>query len=167
MIYPYRTSRRQTAVANLQTPSLTQAITFSVLDAWGYDGFKAHTETVSRFYRGKRDVFERAMHRHLNGLAEWSTPEAGMFFWCAFYSPSPSLLRRLGVISEISGHTGSSSCLPLMARKAATPRASSGPRRTSVACSRCRGQYSCLAVGRQRTYARASVCWGKRRSRRL
>ncbi|KAI0733586.1 PLP-dependent transferase [Fomitopsis betulina] len=70
-----------TAVANLHTSSLTQAIAFSVLDAWGYDGFKAHTETVSRFYREKRDVFERAMHRHLTGLAEWSTPEAGMFFW--------------------------------------------------------------------------------------
>ncbi|KZT67413.1 PLP-dependent transferase [Daedalea quercina L-15889] len=70
-----------TAVANLQTPSLTQAIAFSLLDAWGYDGFKAHTETVSRFYREKRDVFEGAMRRHLTGLAEWTAPEAGMFFW--------------------------------------------------------------------------------------
>ncbi|OSX57661.1 hypothetical protein POSPLADRAFT_1155669 [Postia placenta MAD-698-R-SB12] len=70
-----------TAVANLQTSSLTQAITYSLLDAWGYSGFKAHTETVSRFYREKRDVFEGALRRHLEGLAEWSTPEAGMFFW--------------------------------------------------------------------------------------
>ncbi|THH16877.1 hypothetical protein EW146_g3850 [Bondarzewia mesenterica] len=29
----------------------------------------------------KRDVFEAAMRRHLDGLAEWSTPHAGMFFW--------------------------------------------------------------------------------------
>lgn len=70
-----------TAVANLQTSSLTQAITYSLLDAWGYSGFKAHTETVSRFYREKRDVFEGALRRHLEGLAEWSPPEAGMFFW--------------------------------------------------------------------------------------
>ncbi|KAH9928351.1 pyridoxal phosphate-dependent transferase [Fomitopsis serialis] len=56
---------RMTAVANLQTSSLTQAIAFSLLDAWGYDGFKTHTEAVSRFYREK----------------QWSTPEAGMFFW--------------------------------------------------------------------------------------
>ena len=26
------------------------------------------------------------MKRHLGGLAEWTTPEAGMFFWCASYS---------------------------------------------------------------------------------
>ena len=36
---------------------------------------------MSRFYREKRDVFEGAMRRHLAGLAEWDTPEAGMFFW--------------------------------------------------------------------------------------
>ncbi|TFY81319.1 hypothetical protein EWM64_g2700 [Hericium alpestre] len=70
-----------TASANLQTSSLTQAITFAVLDSWGYDGFKTHTNIVSEFYCQKRDVFEAAMQRHLDGLAEWSTPEAGMFFW--------------------------------------------------------------------------------------
>ncbi|KAF8895975.1 pyridoxal phosphate-dependent transferase [Infundibulicybe gibba] len=36
---------------------------------------------VAAFYREKRDVFERAMIKHLSGLAEWSRPEAGMFFW--------------------------------------------------------------------------------------
>lgn len=71
----------QTAVANLQTSSLTQAITFALLDSWGYDNFKAHTHTVSQFYKGKRDVFERLMKKHLDGLAQWDTPEAGMFFW--------------------------------------------------------------------------------------
>ncbi|OBZ66192.1 hypothetical protein A0H81_13800 [Grifola frondosa] len=70
-----------TAIASLQTPSLTQTITFALLNEWGYDGFKAHTEAVSQFYREKRDVFEGAMKKHLAGLAEWNTPEAGMFFW--------------------------------------------------------------------------------------
>lgn len=37
--------------------------------------------TVSNFYRQKRDVFERALNTHLDGLAEWVTPEAGMFVW--------------------------------------------------------------------------------------
>ncbi|KAJ2966423.1 hypothetical protein NUW54_g13811 [Trametes sanguinea] len=68
-----------TAVANLQTSSLTQAITFALLDAWGYDNFKTHTHAVSQFYKGKRDVFERFMRKYLDGLAEWDTPEAGMF----------------------------------------------------------------------------------------
>lgn len=85
--------RRQTAIASLQTLSLTQTITFSILNTWGYDGFKTHTESVSQFYREKRDVFETAMRKHLDGLAEWSTPEAGMFFWCVLIHLSqPALL---------------------------------------------------------------------------
>lgn len=72
---------RHTATANLQVSSLTQAITFTLLDSWGYDGFIKHTENVANFYREKRDVFEAAMKKHLSGLAEWNTPEAGMFFW--------------------------------------------------------------------------------------
>jgi tryptophan aminotransferase len=36
---------------------------------------------VSQFYREKRDVFEKVLHKHLEGLAEWSSPEAGMFIW--------------------------------------------------------------------------------------
>ncbi|TFK27485.1 PLP-dependent transferase [Coprinopsis marcescibilis] len=70
-----------TATSNLQTSSLTQSIIYTLLNAWGYDGFKAHTDAVAGFYREKRDIFERAMVKHLTGLAEWSTPEAGMFFW--------------------------------------------------------------------------------------
>ncbi|KAI0695366.1 PLP-dependent transferase [Cytidiella melzeri] len=70
-----------TGTSLLQTSSLTQSITFSILNAWGYDGFKTHTHAVSQFYREKRDVFETAMRKHLAGLAEWTSPEAGMFFW--------------------------------------------------------------------------------------
>ncbi|RDB28693.1 Aminotransferase tdiD [Hypsizygus marmoreus] len=72
---------RHTATSNLQVPTLTQAIVFKLLDSWGYEGFHTHTRNVSAFYRRKRDVFERAMVTHLSGLAEWSTPQAGMFFW--------------------------------------------------------------------------------------
>lgn len=52
-----------------------------LLDSWGYDVFKAHTEQVSEFYRKKRDVFQTAMEKYLDGYAEWVKPEAGMFFW--------------------------------------------------------------------------------------
>lgn len=66
---------------NLQASSFSQMIALKVLSAWGYDGFTAHTARVAQFYREKRDVFEAAMQRHLAGLAEWTSPEAGMFFW--------------------------------------------------------------------------------------
>src|ERR1700691_5311032 len=84
----------QTATANLQACSISQVITLKLLTSWGYDGFFAHPHTVSQFYRKKRDVFERALHKHLQGLAEWSTPEAGMFVWYAVLD-SPSLSSSL------------------------------------------------------------------------
>lgn len=70
-----------TTSANLQTSSTTQAIAVALLDYYGYDGFQKHAERVSQFYRDKRDVFEAAMKKHLDGLAEWSTPVSGMFLW--------------------------------------------------------------------------------------
>ena len=71
----------QTAIANLHACGISQAITLKLLTSWGYDGFLQHTRTVSEFYRQKRDVFEKVLHKHLEGLAEWSSPEAGMFVW--------------------------------------------------------------------------------------
>lgn len=58
-----------------------QAITLALVEKWGYDGFFTHTEVVAEFYREKRDTFEKALQTHLGDLAEWKTPEAGMFFW--------------------------------------------------------------------------------------
>ncbi|KZT01535.1 PLP-dependent transferase [Laetiporus sulphureus 93-53] len=68
-------------MVNLQPSSFSQVLAHKVLSSWGYAGFSAHTARVAEFYRAKRDVFEAAMQRHLAGLAEWCTPEAGMFFW--------------------------------------------------------------------------------------
>ncbi|KII84441.1 hypothetical protein PLICRDRAFT_118253, partial [Plicaturopsis crispa FD-325 SS-3] len=79
---------QHTATSNLQTSSLTQVITLTLLKSWGYDGFAAHTSKVAQFYRARRDVFESALQRHIKGLAEWSTPEAGMFFWFKLLVPS-------------------------------------------------------------------------------
>ncbi|PCH42123.1 PLP-dependent transferase [Wolfiporia cocos MD-104 SS10] len=75
---------------NLQPSSLSQAVAYKVLSTWGYDGFQAHIARVAEFYRAKRDAFEAAMQRHLAGLAEWSTPEAGMFFWFKLLLSDPS-----------------------------------------------------------------------------
>jgi tryptophan aminotransferase len=71
----------QTAVANLQSSSFSQAIILTLLRSWGRQGFLTHVQNVAAFYRAKRDVFEAAMRRHLHDIAEWNTPEAGMFFW--------------------------------------------------------------------------------------
>ncbi|KAF9533943.1 pyridoxal phosphate-dependent transferase [Crepidotus variabilis] len=76
-----------TATSNLQTSSFTQAVVVKLLTHWGYEGFHAHTEKVSAFYKEKRDVFETAMKKHLGGLAEWTTPVSGLFFWFKLILP--------------------------------------------------------------------------------
>ena len=75
----------QTQTSNLQVSSLTQVIAHKILESWGYEGFKVHTERVSEFYREKRDVFQAGMLRYLSGYAEWVKPEAGMFFWYVYF----------------------------------------------------------------------------------
>jgi len=70
-----------TQFANLQGSSLVQAITLALVEKWGYEGFLTHTGAVAAFYGEKSDTFEKALQTHLGDLAEWRTPEAGMFFW--------------------------------------------------------------------------------------
>ncbi|KAJ3985983.1 PLP-dependent transferase [Lentinula detonsa] len=91
-----------TANANLQVSSLTQLIAFRLLDSWGYDKFFAHTKNVSAFYAQKRDIFERELKKWLGGgvpeegesdegrLADWVSPEAGMFFWFKLLVDTPN-----------------------------------------------------------------------------
>ncbi|OBZ66161.1 Kynurenine/alpha-aminoadipate aminotransferase, mitochondrial [Grifola frondosa] len=67
--------------ANLQGPTFSQLLAVRLLQTWGHAGFQTHTARVAQFYRAKRDVFERLLRTHLAGLVEWTTPEAGMFFW--------------------------------------------------------------------------------------
>ncbi|KZV94690.1 PLP-dependent transferase [Exidia glandulosa HHB12029] len=82
-----RAMNLHTASANLQANSTTQVIAHAVLSKWGIKGLQAHTSGVSTFYRAKRDVFQKAMERHLTGLARWSVPQAGMFFWFELVLP--------------------------------------------------------------------------------
>jgi len=40
-----------------------------------------HAQNVAQFYCDRRDILLSAANVHLNGLAEWVVPEAGMFLW--------------------------------------------------------------------------------------
>jgi len=82
-----------TEISNLQTSTLTQAIVHKLLVQWGIEGFLRHTEKVAAFYRRKRDVFESAMKKHLSGVAEWSPPQAGMFYWFKISDDSEAFVR--------------------------------------------------------------------------
>ncbi|KAL0576846.1 hypothetical protein V5O48_005143 [Marasmius crinis-equi] len=85
--------RVQTASINLQTPTLTQMITYALLSSpsWGLEGFLLHASQVAAFYKRKCDIFETYMQRYLGtgsdvqgaSLAKWEKPKAGMFYWQA------------------------------------------------------------------------------------
>lgn len=70
-----------TSNTNLQPSSTTQAIVIALLQHWGHDEFMQHTQRVAMFYKEKRDMFELAARKHLDGLASWVTPDCGMFLY--------------------------------------------------------------------------------------
>jgi DNA-binding transcriptional MocR family regulator len=65
----------------MQPSSTSQIIALSLLRHWGISGFLTHAEQVAAFYLEKREMFERALRKHMVGLAEWTIPNSGMFFW--------------------------------------------------------------------------------------
>ncbi|KAJ7096913.1 pyridoxal phosphate-dependent transferase [Mycena epipterygia] len=70
-----------TSNMNLQPATLTQVMAYTLLARWGPEGFLAHCAGVAAFYRRRRDAFEGVARKHLEGLAEWTTPVAGMFLY--------------------------------------------------------------------------------------
>eukprot|EP00808_Paulinella_micropora_P010892 g51762.t1 len=74
----------------LHSSGVSQALLSCLLDHWaktagdGKDckaGFEQHVGQVSDFYRARRDFFCDRAAKHLEGLAEFSRPSAGMFVW--------------------------------------------------------------------------------------
>ncbi|KAF9092704.1 hypothetical protein BGX27_001752 [Mortierella sp. AM989] len=70
-----------TQTSNLQPSSIAQAITFTLVESWGHQGFYEHTLKVALFYKERCQMFCQFARKHLTGLAEWSEPDAGMFIW--------------------------------------------------------------------------------------
>ncbi|KAF9178828.1 hypothetical protein BGZ50_007447 [Haplosporangium sp. Z 11] len=70
-----------TQSSNLQPSSVAQAITFTLVESWGHQGFYEHTRKVARFYQERCQLFCQYARKHLVGLADWVEPDAGMFIW--------------------------------------------------------------------------------------
>lgn len=101
-----------TAGANLHTSALAQAVAFKLLQAWGIEGFLGHARAVADFYAARRDIFEKAAHEHLDGLAKWVQPVAGMFLWIdmspAGITDSYSLIRNEALAKGVLAVPGQS-----------------------------------------------------------
>ena len=80
----------------LHTPALIQVICSRLLTEWGdkgFDGwlinlirtnkkqFSDHIVSVRKFYESQRNKMIKAAENHLDGLAEWYSPRAGLFLW--------------------------------------------------------------------------------------
>ncbi|KAJ9108584.1 hypothetical protein QFC19_002300 [Naganishia cerealis] len=70
-----------TSAANLQPNGMSQAIAYRLLRHWGIKGFQEHSQRVAQFYANRRNQFEAIAKRHLEGIATWVSPVAGMFLW--------------------------------------------------------------------------------------
>jgi 2-aminoadipate transaminase len=75
-LYPKLLQAKQ--AADLHTPGFNQRVVHEVIKG----GFlREHVPTIRARYKAQRDAMRVALEQHLGGLARWSTPVGGMFFW--------------------------------------------------------------------------------------
>lgn len=75
-IFTYLVRLKQ--AADLHTNRLSQWMVLQYLNA---PERAQRMGQVTAFYRARRDAFDRALRRHLGGLADWTAPAGGLFFW--------------------------------------------------------------------------------------
>ncbi|XP_043472014.1 kynurenine/alpha-aminoadipate aminotransferase, mitochondrial-like, partial [Leptopilina heterotoma] len=66
---------------SLHPSSLSQVLVYKLFESWDQEKFQNHFKSIQNFYRQRRDMMLAAIEKHLTGLAEWTIPNAGMFFW--------------------------------------------------------------------------------------
>eukprot|EP00455_Lapot_gusevi_P049941 TRINITY_DN716_c0_g1_i1.p1 TRINITY_DN716_c0_g1~~TRINITY_DN716_c0_g1_i1.p1 ORF type:complete len:213 (-),score=77.67 TRINITY_DN716_c0_g1_i1:216-854(-) len=66
---------------SLNASGVSQALAYKLMQHWGPAGWEKHLNEVALFYLRRRDVLIASAQRHLNKLAEWTVPDAGMFLW--------------------------------------------------------------------------------------
>lgn len=90
------------SASSMQASGPAAALTATLLQYWGEEGFLRSCDRAALFYRNKRDAFEHAAAQILGGgsrqktegafeqkeLATWVTPAAGMFLWLKLKLPS-------------------------------------------------------------------------------
>ncbi|XP_027960173.1 kynurenine/alpha-aminoadipate aminotransferase, mitochondrial [Eumetopias jubatus] len=92
-----------TQVSTVHSSTFTQLLISQLLHQWGEEGFLAHVERVTDFYRNQKDALLAAADKWLSGLAEWHVPTAGMFLWVKIkgISDVKQLIEEKAVKKEI------------------------------------------------------------------
>lgn len=81
----------------VQASSLSQIVAIKLLKEWGVEGFLTHAQHAAAFYKRRRDVMQSCLTKHLTGLAEWTVPEAAMFFWLKLKLPKSVDLQNVEI----------------------------------------------------------------------
>lgn len=126
---------------SLHPSGLSQTILLSVLEHWGQQGLAQHIDGIQHFYRTQRNHFLRALQTHLEGLVDYTVPNAGMFFWlnCKGIQDADAFLKthaREAKVLAVSGQAFSPDNLPSSFIRTSFSTAS--PQEMDTACLRLR-----------------------------
>ncbi|MBX8576916.1 PLP-dependent aminotransferase family protein [Pseudomonas cichorii] len=64
--------------ADLHTNRIGQ---WQALQWIGTEHYRGHLAELREFYRQRRNAFEAALQEHFADLADWNSPQGGLFFW--------------------------------------------------------------------------------------
>ncbi|MCO8170106.1 PLP-dependent aminotransferase family protein [Pseudomonas sp. 21LCFQ02] len=81
-LFPHLLRLKQ--AADLHTNRIGQ---WQALQWIGTQQYRDHLGVLRDFYRERRDAFDAALQTHFTDLAEWNTPQGGLFFWLTLKQP--------------------------------------------------------------------------------
>ena len=81
-LFPHLLRLKQSA--DLHTNRLGQ---WQALQWIGTEHYREHLQELRRFYRQRRDAFDAALQKHFSDLAQWNSPQGGLFFWLTLKQP--------------------------------------------------------------------------------
>ncbi|MEG5265879.1 PLP-dependent aminotransferase family protein [Pseudomonas sp. JDS28PS106] len=81
-LFPHLLRLKQSA--DLHTNRIGQ---WQALQWIGSERYQRHLLELRAFYRERRDAFDAALQRHFGDLADWNTPQGGLFFWLTLKQP--------------------------------------------------------------------------------
>lgn len=81
-LFPHLLKLKQSA--DLHTNRIGQ---WQALQWIGSEKYQQHLSELRGFYRQSRDAFQAALETHFADLADWNTPQGGLFFWLTLKQP--------------------------------------------------------------------------------
>ncbi|AHF66845.1 MULTISPECIES: aminotransferase-like domain-containing protein [Pseudomonas] len=75
-LFPHLLRLKQSA--DLHTNRIGQ---WQALQWIGTEHYREHLAELREFYRQRRNAFEAALQEHFADLADWNSPQGGLFFW--------------------------------------------------------------------------------------